>query len=79
MVARHSLRTSIREEGLGRNQLSFGELPVNGVFLVIFVFVHTSLIDLFVNSYPPPVSRELTTQTLVFYTSHYLLRFSCVL
>lgn len=52
MVARHSLRTSISEKGLGKNELSFGELPVNGVFLVIFVFVHTRLIDLFVNSYP---------------------------
>lgn len=79
MVARHALRTSISEKGLGKNELSFGELPVNRVFLVIFVFVHTSLIDLFVNSYPLPVSRELTTQTLVFYTCQYLLRFSCVL
>lgn len=50
MVARHSLRTSISEKGLGKAALSFGGLPVNGVFLVIFVFVHTSLIDPFVNS-----------------------------
>lgn len=76
MVARHSSRTSISEKGPGKNELSFGELPVNGVFLVIFVFVHTSLIDLPVNSYPLPV--ELTTQTGILHFpvfALFLLRF----
>lgn len=73
MVARRSLKTSIIEKSLGKTQRSFRELPVSGVFIVIFVIVHTSLTAFFVNSF----TRRKPNDTQ--YTCQYLLHLSCVL